>query len=101
MNEVWRRSAAGASALMQTMDASLDELRPALARLTLYLLNAICFEDEEDCLSVLKGREDVPLGLKMSYYQAMANMLDYFPVVSHTPSVILSILSDPYLRSAC
>ena len=89
MAEMWRKTVLGANALMQTLGVSREELRPILARLTLYLLNNICFEGKEDCLESLTNREPVPAGHQMSYRQAMAEMLECFPVVSHTPRKIL------------
>jgi len=101
INRVWTKSIAAASDLMQVANEHSRDLRPLLARLSLLILNEVCFESTQDCLEVLRAREHVPPGQQLSYSHAMADMLDHFPIVFLTPHLILCILSILPVLSSC
>jgi len=91
MKEVWTESVISASILMQVVNENTEELRPILARLTLYLLNVLCFEAPQNCLRTLRNQERSADGQTLGYSQAMATFLENFPIVSYTPSLLLGI----------
>ncbi len=99
INRVWTKSVAAASDLMQVANEHSRDLRPSLARLSLHIVNEVCFESTQDCLEVLRAREHVPPRHQLSYSHAMADMLDHFPMVFLTPPLILGILSFPSVLS--
>lgn len=81
INTVWTKSVAAASDLVQVANEHGRDLRPLLARLSLHILNEICFESTQDCLEVLRAREQLSPGHQLSYSHAIAYMLDHFPKV--------------------
>lgn len=94
--QVWKKSIEGAEMAMKVVFEGQAaerkiELRPVVARLSLYLLNAVCFGSDRDCLKELQDRGDISDGHRLSYCQAMHSMLDYFATVFFTPSLLLSI----------
>lgn len=92
MKNLWSHSIAGAEILMQVLRIDTEELRPVLARLTLYLLKVVCFEESHSCLDELQDRRQSSLSCHLSSSQAMAQLLEYFPTLHLTPPIILSML---------
>ncbi len=90
MYRVWEKSVSSAEALLHVIQGHNEELRPVLARMTLHLLNAVCFGCEQDCLDELQLRGHIPSGCKLSCSEAMAAMLEHLPTVFFTPSIVLS-----------
>lgn len=102
LNQVWQKSISNTGTLLKVLlrdDAPgyNKELRPTLARLTLHLLNAVCYERDEDCLDELLFTEQVPPGHELSYSQAMHGVLDSFITIYATPRIILG-MPHPFLR---
>ena len=89
---VWKESVAGAGSLMQVINKHGQDLRQVLARLTLHLLNVVCYERPQQFSDVLHYREDVPAGHELGYSQAMAAFLEYCPIIYGTSPFILSSL---------
>jgi hypothetical protein len=100
MQQVWRNSVHGAALLLEVLTQGKaaeyhKDLRPILARLTLHLLNSVCFEKDKDCLDELQFSEEVLPGHEISYSAAMHKMLDHFGTIFFTPPFILSMLKGP------
>lgn len=95
INRVWATSVAAASDLMQVANEHSQDLRPLLAKLSLHVLNEVCFESTQDCLEVLEAREHLLPGHRLSYSHAMADILDHFPIVFLTPPLILGTRFHP------
>lgn len=98
MHRVWNKSLNSTEVLCrvlmagQTLDGFQGELRQVLARMTLDILNSVCFEgDDQNCLDVLRFQEQIPSDHQMSYFQAMHTMLDHFTTIFFTPIRILSM----------
>lgn len=89
MDQVWMKAVAGAGTLSQIIEGCHEDVRPLLARLTLHVLNAVCFEDSQDCLTVLQGLELDSSGHELSYNQAMGATLEHLLTLFFTPSLIL------------
>ena len=96
MQKVWQSAIHGAKSFSKVLAKkqkeakSVEDLRPISARLSFYLLNAICFDYDADCLLELDDQGSVPEGYKISFSKAMHTMLDQFPVFYSTPHVLLS-----------
>lgn len=96
MQKVWQNATHGAESVLKVFAKKQEEakrvedLRPILARLSFYLLNATCFDYTEDCLPELEDQCPVPAGHKITFSKAMHTMLDRFPIVFFTPRVLLS-----------
>ena len=95
MNQVWMTSLDSAKVLAGVLEGRNGQLRPLLARLTLHIVNTVCFESGHDCLDELQDRVYIPLGHNLSVSQAMSTVLDFLPTVFSTPAVILSMCHDP------
>ena len=95
MNQVWMTSLGSAKVLAGVLDGRNEQLRPLLARLTLHIVNTICFESGHDCLDELQDRVHIPPGHNLSVSQAMSIVLDFLPTVFSTPAVMLSMCHDP------
>ena len=67
----------------------VEDLRAMLAKLTLYLINSVCFESNRDCTCELEEQSVIPPGHSLSYTEAIHTMLDYFPTVAFIPSLLL------------
>ena len=94
MDQVWLKAVAGAGTLTRFIEGRHEDVRPFLARLTLYVLNEVCFEDAQDCLTVLQDSGQKPPGHELSYSQAMGTLLDHFLTVFFTPLPILGSFVD-------
>lgn len=96
MAKVWESAIDGAESVMkvfvkkQEESAVLQDMRTVLARLSLHLLNAVCFGQDEDFLFELEGHEPKPKGHNLGFGQAMDKILDVMPVIFFTPPVISS-----------
>ena len=90
MSRVWESSLRSAGTLLEVVRGHNEELRPTLARMTLHLLNEICFESKRNCIDELQLRAPVPPGHDLSLSQAMAAMLEYLPTIFLTPPFVLS-----------
>lgn len=96
MQKVWQNATHGAESVLKVFAKKQEEakrvedLRPILARLSFYLLNATCFDYNEDCLLELEDQCPVPEGHKITFSKAMHTLLDHFPIVFFTPRVLLS-----------
>lgn len=94
MQNVWTRSLGGGEALQKALVKSQRfgpvEPRPFLARLSLFLLNSVCFESDLDCVEEVEGRSPVPSGHALGYSQALHTMLDYIKIVYAIPKPFLS-----------
>ena len=90
MHRVWDTSVSAAGTILPVKFRYDNEMRPVLARMTLHILNTLCFEYELDSLHEFLSQERIPSGHKLSYSQAMAELLEYLPTIFLTPSVILS-----------
>ena len=80
MQDVWNKSLEGAriALMVLTRDKKSNivrESRPTFARLSLYLLNAVCFESCEDPMAELEDCGQLPSGHQMTYSQAMHAVL--------------------------
>ena len=91
MQRVWESSVGGAGALLEVLRGYNEELRPTIARMTLHLLNKVCFESEKNCLDELNPQARPPSHHNLSLSQAMAVMLEYLPTIFLTPPCMLSI----------
>lgn len=96
MQDVWLKSLGGAQAALKVLmrgnrSNSVQNLRPTLARLSLYLLNAVCFESCEDPIAELQDRGKPAPGHQLTYSQAMHTMLEYMPTIFLAPPLLLSI----------
>ena len=99
MQDVWEKSLGGAQAALKVLTGDTQpslsrELRPIFARLSLFLLNAVCFESCEDPVAELQDRGQLPPGHQLTYSQAMHAILDYMPTIFLTPPLLLS-MSQP------
>ena len=94
MSQVWLKAVAGAGSLTQTINGHHEEVRPILTRLTLYVLNAVCFEDTQDCLTLLQDSGKGPSDHELTYNAAMGATLEHLITMFFTPSPILGSLSD-------
>ena len=90
MHRVWDTSVSAAGSLLKLESRHRNEMRPVLARMTLHILNELCFEYELDSLYEYPGQQRIHSGHKMSYSQAMAETLEYLPTIFLTPPIILS-----------
>ena len=75
MQTVWTRSLGGGAALQNALVKSQrlghTEPRPFLARLSLFLLNSVCFESDLDCVEEIEGHSPIPSGHALGYSQAL------------------------------
>ena len=119
LQKVWSQSVTGGEALLKVLvkvpkHGHTAELRTMLARLSLHVLNSVCFEMDQDCVRELEGRSPVPSGHASSYSHAMHTMLDHVKIVYAVPLYLLSMLrvasmvlgtliddSQKYRRSVC
>ena len=97
MQDVWNKSLEGAQAALEVLTGNKEsnivwEIRPILARLSLYLLNAVCFERCEDPVLELQDLGQLSSGHQMTYSQAMHATLDYMPTIFLAPPLLLSML---------
>ncbi|KAF2198220.1 cytochrome P450 [Delitschia confertaspora ATCC 74209] len=101
MKQVWTESTKGAKVLLNVFADShpdrtafsTSQMRAVISRLTLHILNSVCFEkriDDEALRKLLKGEERAPEGHVLTYSQAMHGVLDYFDVIFFTPRAILN-----------
>ena len=95
MNRVWMTSLNSAEVLAGVLEGCNEKLRPLLARLTLHIVNTVCFESGHDCLDELQDRVHIPPGHNLSVAQAMSTVLDFLPTVFSTPAIILSMCHGP------
>lgn len=82
------KAVAGAGTLSQIIEGCHEDVRPLLLKLTLHVLNVVCFEDSQDRLTVL---QDLGLGFsghELSYNQAMGATLEHLLTLFFTPSRI-------------
>ena len=98
MHNVWNKSLEGAQAALKVLTGDkksniVRKIRPTFARLSLYLLNAVCFESCEDPMAELQDRGRLPSGHQMTYSQVMHALLDFMPTIFLTPPLLLSMLS--------
>ena len=97
LQKVWSQSLAGGEALLEVLaevqkHGHTVEMRTLLARLSLHVLNSVCFENDQDCVKELEGRSPVPSGHASSLSQAMLTMLDHVKIVYAVPWRVLSML---------
>ena len=95
MQKIWTQSVSGGEALLKVLIKSQrpgcgGDPRPYLARLSLYLLNAVCFESQQDCVEELEGRSPIPFGHALGYSQAFHTMLGHIKTVYAVPRPLLS-----------
>lgn len=95
LQQVWSTSIMSTEELLRIfieVDASGNNqtLRQIFARMTLHILNKVCFEGNQNCLDTLQSREKIFPGHKLSYSEAMHSTLDHLVTIFGTPSLILS-----------
>ena len=95
MQKIWAQSINGGEALLKVLLNSQSaghtgEPQPLLARLSLHLLNSVCFESDHDCVEEIEGRSPIPSGHTLGYSQAMHAMLDHVKTIYAIPGPILS-----------
>ena len=95
-NQVWTRSIRCAEGLCEVFSQQVPrDLRSTLARATLHVLNATCFEKTDDeLIEELRFQERVPTGHEISYADAMSLVLDYFETIFLTPPLALSMVGN-------
>ena len=96
LQKMWSQSLTGGEALLKVLVKAQEhghtaDLRKLLARLSLHVINSVCFESDQDCVKELEGRSPVPSGHASSYSQAMHTMLDHAKIVYAVPWRLLSI----------
>ena len=96
MRHVWDKSLDGALALSKVLftkqePSPIRGLRPILARLFLYLLNAVCFESLTEPVAELKDRGELLPGHQLAYSQAMHTILDHIPTIFLVHPLLLSM----------
>ena len=84
------RSLTGVLMQEQEKYARVQDIRIFLARLSLHLLNAVCYDSGEDVAHELEDQGSVPRGYTFSFGKAMHTMLDNFPTIFFTPPAFLS-----------
>lgn len=97
LRQVWSTSIMSTEKLLRILvkvDVSgcHQNLRQSLARMTLHILNKVCFENNQDCLDVLQLQEEISPGHELSYSEAMHCTLNHFDTIFGTPPFILSTL---------
>lgn len=95
MQKIWAQSISGGEALLKVLVNSQSlghtgEPRELLARLSLHLLNSVCFESDHDCVEEIEGRSSIPSGHALGYSQAMHGMLNHVKTVYAVPGPLLS-----------
>ncbi|MCJ1438187.1 hypothetical protein MMC27_007574 [Xylographa pallens] len=99
LEEVWTRSVSDADTLFQVLQPGDDELRPVLAKMTLHILNAVCFEDKSDLSKELQQSQvQPPPDHELSYSQAIHGVLDTFKTIFLLPKVILGTEQYPVTK---
>lgn len=95
LQQVWSTSIISTEELLRVLsevDASgcSQNLRRILARMTLHILNKVCFENNQDCSDALQSQEKIIPDHKLSYIEAMHLTLDHLATIFTTPPSILS-----------
>ena len=95
MQNIWAQSLDGGQAALKVLIGNqklgyVKELRPVFARLTLHLINSVCFELDKDCVGELEGRSLIPSGHSLRYSQALHTMIDHFKILFALPLSLLS-----------
>lgn len=107
MQRVWKSTAQGAEAALRTIEdmqrdtGRVGDIRPVLARLSLHIVNAVCFNEVEDCECKIRDQVPVRKPHKLSYSQAMHRVLDHMPTIFFMPQTLLSMTSELILRQRC
>ena len=92
-SQVWIRSVKCSERLCEMHSRGvLEDVRSTIARATLHVLNAVCFEkDDENLDRELQNEESVADGHELSYANAMLTLLEKFRIIFLTPPLILSM----------
>ncbi|MCJ1245731.1 hypothetical protein MMC30_002935 [Trapelia coarctata] len=95
MQQVWNTSVRAVSSMLEVVtgdQASMHNrnLRPLLAKMTLHIVNAVCFESDPNCLDELESRRAIPKGHELSYSQSIHTVLDNFATLFLIPRPILN-----------
>ena len=99
--KVWSQSLTGGEELLKVFakvqkHGHTADPRAPLARLSLFVLNCVCFESDQDCVKELEGRSPIPSGHVSSLSQAMHTVLDHVKIIYAVPARLLSMLRiDP------
>lgn len=94
MHKVWSTSIMSTEDLLKVL-VEVDvsgcnrNLRRVLARMTLHVLNKVCFENNQTCLDTLQLQEKMGSNHKLTYTEAMHSTLDHFFTIFATPPLIL------------
>ncbi len=96
MQNLWDRSLEGAQAALKVWmkgrrSTSVCETRPVLARLSIYLINAVCFGGGADPVLALQDQDNLPNARKLTYSQALVAVINHLPTIFLTPRCLLGI----------
>ena len=93
-SQVWVESVKCSERLCETyLQRVLQDVRTILARATLHVLNAVCFEKEDkNLVQELQSEESTPRTYEISYPRAIHTLLAHFRVVYLIPSFVLSVI---------
>lgn len=99
MRNVWAKTLESVQVALRVLETDSNTsctqtLRPMCARLSLYVINAVCFDNRQDANTELHDGGFPLAGHKMTYSQAMHAILDHMPVVYLFGSSILSTSSN-------
>ena len=103
MQETWEKSTQSAQVALEVLTEDqisnpVRGLRQIFMRLSLYMLNAVCFEGREDLMAELTDSGHPPSGHQLTYSQAMHNLIDSMPTIFLVSLSLLSTLSDHHQR---
>ena len=89
---VWRDSVGSTNELLAYFidydSLTIEDLRPALARLTLHIVNMVAFEKCETLTEEMRTAAD-PRHKRLGHFEAMSSVLDNFATIFLSPSWIL------------
>lgn len=96
MQHLWNKSLEGAQAASKVLSKEKQPgpvlgLRPIFARLSLHLLNAVCFESCSEPVAELQDRGEPSPGHRLTFSQAVHTIIDHIPTISLLPPLFLSM----------
>lgn len=96
MESVWRLALGDAKSLGQVFAGNIrsevqQQLRPTLAKMSLHVVNTVCFEAERDISAELEFRAPVESGYTLAYSNAMHTVMENLREIFTVPKLALRL----------